>query len=589
MAAVLGIMAVPMYAEPRAENGRSDPPGPEISEGSFFEDFNYSSIAEMVSAGWEVSGLPAQATGSTVILDNDGGRGSSIMRNCSLDFEDYTVEIRARWVGRSYGSIFMASIHGLNDARWSASVDGQNLSYLFDDNGETFRFGNYAPQMDSWHVLKMVKTGYQFSFYDDGNPIYTHPGRTAHKGLQAVVIESGWMASSEVDWIRISRVLPDLGPVSIDVSSDRQTYAPGQEIKLDSTISGIDTDDYYYEWHRILPAAQSMYNLGRMTSDGEYLYILGTVDQSNGEVDARIAKMGLDGTEIWNRTWGIPDENLPINLILQNDTIYIVGACGDGIWPDPLFLLAYNKIGDELWNRTWSRPAMETKDWGTGLTLVGDAIYVSGWSLRFGPGSIEALLVKFNLTSMSFEWSRTWGGAGDQFSEDLAYLNGSLYLAVYDAGSPGPSGFVKYDMDGNLLLNRTWGNYPGAYSMATDGVNLLLAGSDNETGNHSGSLRIFSENGDLLTEKLHGGAGWYNSFFEVAQRNGIAYCAGTARNRSVANSSDAAIIGYDIETGEEILNFTWGGGDDEICNGIAILGDSDIYCAGATRSFGHGN
>ncbi|MBM4248674.1 MAG: hypothetical protein FJ149_04445 [Euryarchaeota archaeon] len=589
MAVMLGLVIVPLNAEPRAGQGRSGPPGPELSDGFFFEDFNYSSAEEMASAGWNVSGPPALPTGSTVILDNDGSQGSYLMRNCSLDFEDYTVEVRARWVGRSYGSLCRVSFTGPGGARWSAAADGQNMDYMFDDNGATFRYGNYAPYIDSWHVLKMVKTGYRFSFYDDGNLIYTHPGRTAHRGITAVGIETGWLASSEVDWIRISRVLPDLGPVLLDISSDRQTYAPGQDIGLHMAISGIDTGSYYYEWHKTLPAAQSFYMLGRITSDGEYLYIIGTVDQPNGEVDAWIAKMDLNGTEIWNRTWGIPDENLPINLILQNDTIYIVGACGDGIWPDPLFLLAYNKSGAELWNRTWNRSGIETKDWGTGLVLVGDAIYISGWSLGFGPESIEALLVKFNLTSMRFEWSRTWGGAGDQFSEDIAYLNSSLYLGVYDSGAPGPTGFVKYDTDGNLLLNKTWGNDSGTYSIATDGVNLLLAGSDNETGNHSGFLRIYSENGDLLMEKLHGGAGWHNSFFDVRQRNWIAYCAGTVRDRSIANSSDAVLIGYDIETGEEVLSITWGGDDDEICNGITILGDSDIYCAGGAKSFGHGN
>lgn len=586
---MLGLMVMPIAAEPRSGNGRSGPSGPDLSDGYFFEDFNYSSSARLVSAGWNITGQPVVPTGSTVILDNDGTDGSLLRFNRSLDFADYTVEVRARWIGRSFGNIFMASIFGSNDVSWSASADGQNMDYVFEDNGTRSRYGSYAPQMDSWHVLKMVKTGSLFFFYDDGNLVYQHFGKNIFKGIEGIGLQSGFITSSEIDWIRISRQVPDSGLMKIDLSVEKQSYIPGEEIKLDSIISGIETGDYYSDWSRILPAAQAFFKLGRIASDGEYLYIIGTKKQPGGQVDAQLTKMDTNGTEKWNRTWGIPDENIPLDLILHNDTIYIVGDCGDGIYPDPIFLLAYNTSGSELWNRTWTRPGNDTMDFGTGLVCVGDAIYISGWSLGFGADGIEAFVVKFNLTSRSFEWYRPWGGAGDQFSEDIAHLNNSLYLAVYDSGTPGPGGFAKYDLDGNLVWNKTWGNDTGVFSMTTDGVSLFMVGSENEDGNRSAFLRICSEPGEVQMEKKIEKPGFTFSLNDVRVRDNIAYCAGTARNISRANSSDAFVIGYDVNTGAEVFNFTWGGDNEEICDGITILGDTDIYFTGGTKSFSPGS
>jgi DNA-binding transcriptional ArsR family regulator len=501
-----------------------------------------------------------------------------------LDFEDYTVETKARWAGRSCGSLCRVSISGQDSVRWSAAADGLYNDYEFFDNGSRFRYPSYIPQLNSWHVLKMVKTGSSFFFYDNGVLIYTHFSSSTYEGIATIGIQSEWLAGDEIDWIRISDCAPDSGPVSIGMSTEKDSYLPGQEIDIVAHINGIGTDSYHYDWHKILPEAPSSYKPGRIVSDGECLYIIGTRNLPNSDRFALLLRMDENGTEMWNRTWGVTKDNVPINLIFQNEIIYVVGSCADGVYPDSLFLLAYNESGDELWNRTWSMSATSALDWVTGLSPVDDAIYVSGWSVGNGPDSIEAFVVKFNLTIMGIEWSRTWGGAGDQFCEDITCLNNALYLAVYDL-SAGLAGLVKYDMDGNLLWNRTWGNHSVAYSVTNDGVNILIVGDGRVAGNQSGYLRVYSETGELRMERLNEAPGLESSVFEVRAKNGIAYCAGMTRNPSSASSTDALLMGYDIETGTEVLDFTWGGIDEDTCNGITILDDSSVYFSGGTKSF----
>jgi DNA-binding transcriptional ArsR family regulator len=367
------------------------------------------------------------------------------------------------------------------------------------------------------------------------------------------------------------------------ITSEKANYIPGEDVRLGSTFSDLRAADYSLEWNTTLAGTMFAYS-GRVATDGEYLYITAaSARRSQGNVQT--VKTDLNGTEIWNRTWGLTDDDFPINIILSNNTIYIVGASGDGQWPDPLFLLAYDENGNELWNRTWAGHEMS---WGTGLVAVGDSLYISGWSWNVS-STIDPVLLKFNLLVRDFEWARFWDAGSDEYGEDIACLDGPIYMAIYDSAGSGYAGIVKYDLNGREIWNRTWDSGYDVSSICTDGTDLFVAGSRNVNGSHSSYIRFYTEKGDLKMERFFGESRFHNSFSSVRVRDGIAYCAGSCLKSTSPDSRDAFLVAFDTRTGTMLMNHTWGGNDEEICNGIVITDDSDIYCTGGTRSFNNGS
>jgi len=357
------------------------------------------------------------------------------------------------------------------------------------------------------------------------------------------------------------------------VSSVRPVYFPNDTITLNAQVSKLSADSYYLAWNKTMPGGQYEYS-GRVATDDEYLYLIGTAQAGPSDTDVLLIKTDLDGTEVWNRTWGISDEDFPGDLVVINDIIYLVGTTRTGN-PYALFLLAFNSSGGELWNRTFTGGSL---DWGTGIAAFGDSLYLSGWTEGYGAGGVDAGLLKFNLTQLKFEWHRTWGSVDDDFSERITSLNGSLYLSVYNATSSGYSGIIRYDADGNITWNRTWGPGWNAFSVSSGNGTIAAAGIRNDGTNKTSYVRAYNESGGFLFEKRFGGPPSTDSFPPVRVRDNKVFCAGTF------NSSDVAIIGYDLESGNEVLNTTWGSADPDIACGIAVLDDSDVYCSGRSKN-----
>jgi DNA-binding transcriptional ArsR family regulator len=363
----------------------------------------------------------------------------------------------------------------------------------------------------------------------------------------------------------------------ISVSPDKSLYLPNETVHLNAALSELVSDSYQLAWNKTMPGGLYQYS-GRIATDDEYLYFIGTV-QSGADTDVLLVKTDLDGNEVWNRTWGISDEDIPADLIVFNDTIYVVGTTDPG-FVYSVFLLAFNESGGELWNRTFSGGLL---DLGTGLAQLNGSLYLSGWTMSYGAGGIDALLLKFNLTQRKFEWYRTWGGSDDDHSEGITSLNGSLYMAVYNATATGYAGIVKYDTDGNVTWNRTWGPGWEGFSIASATGLVATSGSRNDGTNRTNFLRAYDESGSFQFEKTTGGTPATDSFSPVCVRDGKVFCAGTF------NSSDVALAGYDVSANSTVLNTTWGGTDQDIAGGIAVLNNSDIYLGGRTNDKSSGS
>jgi DNA-binding MarR family transcriptional regulator len=209
-------------------------------------------------------------------------------------------------------------------------------------------------------------------------------------------------------------------------------------------------------------------------------------------------------------------------------------------------------------------------------------LYITGWTTSFGAGGVDAFVVGFNLSNRTFGRNWTWGGWGDDFGYGITCMNGSLYVCVYSSSSAGEAGIVKFDMDGKELWNETWGLGGAANSIATDGSSVFVAGSMRDGGSHAAFLRAYSGDRRLLMEKKFGETAYDDIFWGIRVQNGVAYCTGSTQSYSEGHSWNACILGYDTGNGNETLNISFGGPEEDQGNGIAVDNVSSVYCSGGS-------
>lgn len=312
-----------------------------------------------------------------------------------------------------------------------------------------------------------------------------------------------------------------------------------------------------------------------------YIYAVGTY----------LVKFNHKGVEQWShRIEGPPifdkfDPYIEDIAIDSEDNIYAAGS-----YYSKMILIKYDKHGTQLWNRTWGGD-----DYDKGRSLVidenTDDIYITGETESFGVNHIrDIFLVKYDKTGLLLG-NVTWDGYGnidtgygialDQSTKDV-YITGTT-----DTGTSDDIVLLKMDTTGDLKWNKTW---DGGYEDWSRSITV----------DHSGKIIIVGwrwidtvgYNEDLVILKYHetGELDWDVQWgSSVGCENEIALDVAVDSNNSIyiTGKQNAyfpyglILMNYD-DTGELkwIIDYGEGGGD--ICNGYAVVLDSqeDIYIGG---------
>ncbi|MHA1252851.1 MAG: hypothetical protein ACTSRP_22885 [Candidatus Helarchaeota archaeon] len=150
-------------------------------------------------------------------------------------------------------------------------------------------------------------------------------------------------------------------------------------------------------------------------------------------------------------------------IVDANNDIYFSGRTNSiGAGGYDAFLFKYDQSGKQLWNRTWGGSDNEFNEKVSIEVDSFNNIYLTGETKSFGESSGDAFIVKYN-TSGYQQWNATWGGlALDTYEDIVIDKNDNIYITgfTYSFGA-GLSDvlLVKYDINGHLLWNKTWGGY----------------------------------------------------------------------------------------------------------------------------------
>ena len=282
--------------------------------------------------------------------------------------------------------------------------------------------------------------------------------------------------------------------------------------------------------------------------------------------------------EVWNVTWS----DIGTAVATTEDSVYLVGVNTN---LTDAFLNKYDKDGNLLWNSTWEMFAPEVGGSNVVATAAaGDSVYLAGGCAFSNVTGLDAFLNKYD-SDGNFLWNITWGGTGAT-SATVAYATAAVEDCVFLAGETAPSNVSdfdaflnKYDGDGNLLWNITWGG-PGTYSanaVATSGDSVYVAGR--APGGKAFLNRYNSTDGNFLWNRNVTCGGIGTQGWATTTGDNAVYLAGRTGLDTVPG---AFLNKYNSTDGNLIWNITWGGiGTSGLAT--ATSGDS-VYLAGQNKS-----
>ena len=313
--------------------------------------------------------------------------------------------------------------------------------------------------------------------------------------------------------------------------------------------------------------------------DSSALYIIGIIG-----ADVFVLKEDFNGNILWNRTWDSKSDDWADTIAIDSSAIYIIGYTLNNLSvPEHTFVLKYDLNGNLLWNRTIGGP---TIDWGQGIAVDSNAIYITGGiGIDGSGGSIDVFVRKYDLNG-NLLWDRSWGGKEGEDGRSIAIDSTAIYITgeTSSYGAGWYDAFVlKYSKDGDLVWNRTWGgkDNDNAYSIGLDSSAIYITGEtqNNSSTNHNHVFILkYDSNGNLLWDHTWGSTGYDFGYDIVLDTSGI-YITGFTEDSINSTSDGAFVFKYDFD-GHFIWEYQWNGvGRGDMGWGIAI-DSSAIYVVG---------
>jgi PKD repeat protein len=179
------------------------------------DDFGYTSLSSMTTAGWAVCNAQSQVSvgGGLLSLTNDGSTvGNVCWNNIPAGVTSWTVMDRGQYtkvlggLSSSKGGIWLS----LTTAKhtYELDLDGYYQSYyLWRDGVKVKIVSGYTAQLGTWHDLALDMRNGVLSALVDGKVIttYTEVAGT-NNSLTSITMRPGWETVTNYDWVSVAQV-----------------------------------------------------------------------------------------------------------------------------------------------------------------------------------------------------------------------------------------------------------------------------------------------------------------------------------------------------------------------------------------------
>jgi hypothetical protein len=313
-----------------------------------------------------------------------------------------------------------------------------------------------------------------------------------------------------------------------------------------------------------------------------------------------VARTVESQTLLTQTTWGGAGADVADGVATAADgSSYVVGITDSFTvdqfgTPSPrIFLVKFASNGTLAWQRIWNGPTIR----GLGRTGVavgaGGSVYVTGLSVNNGN---DAVLLKFDANG-TLLWERTWGGAATDNGAAVATdVDGSAYIVGTETsfGASGRGLFVvKFDAAGNLVWQKIVDGTEGtAVAVAPDG-NVYAAGTipRDQLGNFNMLVLKITADGNLVWQRTYAAGSVADARGGMAAApDGSIVVAGALQSLKANTPDITALILALGADGSLTFDKQFDGKISETGDGVTVApDDGSIYVTGTTTTFGAGN
>lgn len=285
---------------------------------------------------------------------------------------------------------------------------------------------------------------------------------------------------------------------------------------------------------------------------------------------------GVDVDTSGNIYWATCEK--PVNGAFYNIILYKISDSGQQIYSTPPY------------GGSWNEKAFVVKVKSPDVFVAGRA------DASLLPVSSDALVISYAMMNGVFQWDYTWdGGVGYEEIDGVVADPSGIFLSGWTTDLNTSNDFLiqKIDYNGQQLWNNPWGTtyFDDANGhMVADGAYLYIAGRDSAAGQLSNDgnaiMTCFDKNnGSLVWRESWGGFGIDDYFGLAASADSFLY--GVGFTTGFGNGSQIFVNKYS-RSGDLQWSRIWGGTGSEASRAIVCDGDSIIYVAGKTTSYGNG-
>jgi len=239
----------------------------------------------------------------------------------------------------------------------------------------------------------------------------------------------------------------------------------GTEADTDAWLMEIDPSGEEV-WNRTYGGADDNVTAAAVieAEDGGYVFVGSIAPREGNESSAWVVRVNETGDEVWNRTFGEVGENAAnaVTRIPGGDYVVVGSTGSSGAGMADVWVVRLDESGNEVWNRTFGSP---DDDAGQAVinTSEGNLLVAGTFTERPDNKTVDTdvILIKFTPDG-DILWNWIYGDVGvNESANAVIETADGGYLFAGETAYPGVADtdawLVKTDADGAVVWSRTFG------------------------------------------------------------------------------------------------------------------------------------